>query len=146
MNCFKLLNISFPGIGLERETTAKILWSVGFFVKRQQQKCSQVFTKENFKENSCKTHLVCFNQLDFLAAPVKSKQGKLLSFFVVFCNIFLSRLDSTKHILCGKVSQAADEIKFPVIIWGVSQLRGSTCGGPILLMHTYREKRGSGVH
>lgn len=44
----------------------------------------------------------------------------MIVFFVVFCNIFLSGLDSTKHILCGKVSRAADEIKFPVIIWGVS--------------------------
>lgn len=55
-------------------------------------------------------------------------------------------LDSTKHILCGKVSQAADEIKLPVIIWGVSQLRVSTCGGPVLLTLTSREKGGSGVH
>lgn len=44
-------------------------------------KHSRAFTKENFKENSCKTHVVCFKQLDFLAAPVKSKQGKWLSLF-----------------------------------------------------------------
>lgn len=70
----------------------------------------------------------------------------MIVFFVVFYSIFVSTLDSTKHILCGKVSQAADEIKLPVIIWGVSQLRVSTCGGPVFLTLTSREKGGSGVH
>lgn len=115
--------MNFPILRTGLETILAVVSSLAdFFVQRHKQECSQVFSKENFQENICKTHPVCFNQLDFLAAPAKSKQGKWLSFFVVFCNIFLSRLDSTKHILCGKVSRAADEIKFPVIIWGVSQL------------------------
>lgn len=143
----------FLSWGLEREKQlqkpSKSCW-VGFiFGKRQQQECSQVFTEGNLKENSSQTHWGCFKQLDFLAAPVKSKQGKWLSLFFLLCfaRFLLARLDGTKHILCAKVSQAADEIKFPVIIWGVSQLRVSTCGGLSLLMQTYRgEKRGSGVH
>lgn len=104
-SCFELLNFPFLGLG----------WFC------EQQKRSQGFAKENFKATSCKTHLVLFKQLAFLAAPVKSKQGKLLSFFVVvvvlFCNLWgfffglvLSRLNKAHPLWKGVAGCRWDKV------------------------------------
>lgn len=71
------MNFPFLRTGLEREFLQLFLSSLaGFLCKGTNRNVHKSLVKENFEENSCKTHLVCFNQLDFLAAPVKSKQGK----------------------------------------------------------------------
>lgn len=80
-----------------------------------QRKHSRAFTKENFKEHSCKTHVVCFNQLDFLAAPEKSKQGKWLSLFC-FAIFFIHAGQYKAHPLWEGVTDSRWESSLWIIM------------------------------